>query len=219
MVFGSESNHFMDMNRIDGMPTEFEWKIFQESWRWASSRRFKIWWETYSVNLRTSQTGSSSCQMLNDLEWGAKGNKERWEYNSLLADFLTVIFLGAWIRREGTYTNRLDGSWNQSAENMMANFLGSGRPIFRASSASERGERGSKGGGKKSIHFNGSNENIELLLRTVISANQHSIYGATADLCNDAPKGFRVRRKFAGLDRMEKMEWKLLYRPLCRRKL
>ena len=28
MVFGSESNHFMDMNRIDRMPTEFEWKIF-----------------------------------------------------------------------------------------------------------------------------------------------------------------------------------------------
>ena len=26
-----ESNHFKDMNRIDGMPTEFEWKISQES--------------------------------------------------------------------------------------------------------------------------------------------------------------------------------------------
>ena len=31
MVFGSENNHFMDMNRIDGIPTEFDWKIFQES--------------------------------------------------------------------------------------------------------------------------------------------------------------------------------------------
>ena len=26
MVFGN--NHFKDVNRIDGMPTEFEWKIF-----------------------------------------------------------------------------------------------------------------------------------------------------------------------------------------------
>ena len=26
MVFGN--NHFKDMIRIDGMPTEFEWKIF-----------------------------------------------------------------------------------------------------------------------------------------------------------------------------------------------
>ena len=24
----SENNDFKDMNRIDGMPTEFEWKIF-----------------------------------------------------------------------------------------------------------------------------------------------------------------------------------------------
>ena len=39
--------------------------------------------------------------------------------------------------------------------------------------------------GKKSIHFNGSDENIELLLRTVISANQLSVYGAIADLCNE----------------------------------
>ena len=28
MVFGSENKHFKDVNRIDGMPTEFEWKIF-----------------------------------------------------------------------------------------------------------------------------------------------------------------------------------------------
>ena len=26
--WNSENNHFKDMNRIDGMPTEFEWKIF-----------------------------------------------------------------------------------------------------------------------------------------------------------------------------------------------
>ena len=60
----------------------------------------------------------------------------------------------------------------------MANFSVSGHPIFRASSAFERGEFRSEGGGKKSIHFNGRHENIELLLRTVICANQLSIYGA-----------------------------------------
>ena len=35
----------------------------------------------------------------------------------------------------GTHTNRPDGSWNHSAENMVANFSGSGHPAFRASSA------------------------------------------------------------------------------------
>ena len=65
----------------------------------------------------------------------------------------------------------------------MANFSESGHPIFRASSAFERGELRSKGHGKKSIHFNGNDENIELLLRTVISANQLSVElsGAEAD--------------------------------------
>ena len=54
---------------------------------------------------------------------------------------------------------------------MMANFSRSSHPIFRASTAFERGELRSKEGEKKSIHFKGTNENIELRLRTVISAN------------------------------------------------
>ena len=40
----------------------------------------------------------------------------------------------------------------------------------------------SKGGGKKTIHFNGSEAIIELILRTIISANQLSVYGAVADM-------------------------------------
>ena len=26
--WNSENNHFKDVNRMDGMPTEFEWKMF-----------------------------------------------------------------------------------------------------------------------------------------------------------------------------------------------
>ena len=58
-----------------------------------------------------------------------------------------------------------------------------------------RGELRSKGHGKKSIHINGSDENIELLLRTVISANQLSVYGAIADLCNEFFKDLRCSRE------------------------
>ena len=99
-----------------------------------------------------------------------------------------VHMLGSEEKWYGTYTDKPDGSWNQAAENMMANFSGSGNPIFRSFSVFERGELRSNGGGKKSIHFNGSHENIELLLHTVMSANQLSVYGAIAELCNDAPK-------------------------------
>ena len=89
---------------------------------------------------------------------------------------------------------------------MMLNFSGCGHPIFHASGAFERGELRSKGGGKKSIHFNGGHENIELLLRTLISANQLSVYGAIADLCDEVPKGKRAPVKLAAPDHLETME-------------
>ena len=65
---------------------------------------------------------------------------------------------------------------------MMLNFAESGHPIFRATIALERGELRSKEDGKKSVHINGSEETIKLSLRTIISVNQLSIYGAVADL-------------------------------------
>ena len=54
--------------------------------------------------------------------------------------------------------------------------------------------------------INGSNENNELLLRTVISVNQLSVYGAIADLCNELPKYLRAPVKLAATDHLEKME-------------
>ena len=59
---------------------------------------------------------------------------------------------------------------------------------------------------KKLIHFNGSCENIELLLRIVISANQFSVYRAIADLCDEVPTRVRAPGKPAARDRhLEKM--------------
>ena len=163
--------------------------------------------------------------MYNDIEWKAKGNKEQCEHNTQTdANYARKFPRGHWSFLErgseekwyGIYTHKPDGSWNRMAGEMMANVSGSGHPIFRASSAFERGEWRSKGGGKKSIHFNGSHENIELLLRTVISASQLSIYGAIADLCDEVPKDIRAAGKLAALDHLEKMENS--YRPLhCRK--
>ena len=58
-------------------------------------------------------------------------------------------------------------------------------PIFRATSVMERGAVRSKEKGKKSFHYNGSEETIELILRTIISVSLLSIYGAMADLCKE----------------------------------
>ena len=71
----------------------------------------------------------------------------------------------------------------------MANFSRSGHPIFRASRAFEREELRSKGGRKKPI-----------------SANQLSIHGAVADLCNEVPKDLWAPGKPAAPEHWEKVE-------------
>ena len=76
---------------------------------------------------------------------------------------------------EPTLTNptdlgtKLQRTWWRISQNPVIQYFVP--PVFF-----ETGELRSKGHGKKSIHFNGSDENIELLLRTVISANQLSVY-------------------------------------------
>ena len=67
----------------------------------------------------------------------------------------------------------------------MLKFAKSRHLVFRATSALERGELKSKGKGVNSIHFNGSDDAIELIFRTIISVNQLSVYGAVADLCGE----------------------------------
>ena len=94
-------------------------------------------------------------------------------------------YLGCEKKWHGTHVSKPNGEWNRVAEIMMLNFAESGHPVFRATSASGRGDLKSEGGGKKTMHFNGSDETIELILRTIISVDQLSIYGAVADLCKE----------------------------------
>ena len=82
----------------------------------------------------------------------------------------------------------------------------SSHPTFRDSSAFERGELRSKGHGKKSVRFNGSEENIELLLRRIISAKQLSVYGAMADLCKELAKYSESSVRLEAPDDLETMQ-------------
>ena len=123
----------------------------------------------------TSKRGSSSCECTTTLSGEKKETQKsvkkiHLRLRIILADSRAVIGLSWSLDQKkwyGTYTEKPDGSLNQSAENMMANFSGSGHPICRASRAFERGELRSKAGGKKSIHFNCSHENIALRISSV----------------------------------------------------
>ena len=65
---------------------------------------------------------------------------------------------------------------------MMNDLRESGHPIFRATSALDRGHLKSKASGKLFIHFCADYVAIETIYRTLVSVHQLSIYGAVADL-------------------------------------
>ena len=64
-------------------------------------------------------------------------------------------------------------------------FAESGCPIFRATTPLSRGQLISKGHGKLSIHFAATQETVETVFRKNVSANQLSLYGAVANICEE----------------------------------
>ena len=211
----SENNHFKDMNRIDGMPTEFERKIFPGIIALGLLEKIQNLLTNLQCEPEHVKGRIIFMSIFNDIVWDVKGSKEPCEYNSqTVAKYARKFPRGHWSflglgseeKCYGICTQKPDGSWNRMAQEMMANFSRSSHPIFRASSAFARGELRSKGRGKKSIHFNGSHETIELLLRTVISANQLSISGAITDLCDDVSKNVRAPGKSAAPKHLEEVE-------------
>ena len=77
------------------------------------------------------------------------------------------------------------GIWDHIAEKMLLEFAESGCPIFRATTPLSRGKLKSKGQGKLSIHFAADQETIETIFRIVVFANQLSLYGAVANMCEE----------------------------------
>ena len=77
------------------------------------------------------------------------------------------------------------GVWDKTAEKMLVEFAESGCPIFRATSPLSRGQLKSKGHGKLSIHYAADLETVETIFRIIVSANQLSLYGAVAEICEE----------------------------------
>ena len=71
-------------------------------------------------------------------------------------------------------------------ECLLVEFAESGCPIFRATTPLSRGQLRSKGHGKLSIHFAVTQETIETIFRIIVSANQLSLYGAVAEMCEES---------------------------------
>ena len=77
------------------------------------------------------------------------------------------------------------GIWDHIAEKMLIEFAESGCPIFRATTPLSRSKLKSKGHGKLSIHLAADHRTIEIVFRIIVSANQLSLYGAVANMCEE----------------------------------
>ena len=90
---------FKDMNRIDGMPTEFEWKVFSGIMTLGLLAKIQSLMRDLQCEPEHFIGRIIFMSMYNDIAWGEKGNKERCEICSQIPSW-SLVFLGAWIRKE-----------------------------------------------------------------------------------------------------------------------
>ena len=132
--------------------------------------------------------------MFNDISCDGKGNKEECLANAKVVSIYAKKFgIGQWSfigpgSEKKWYSmeeNSPQGIWDKIAERMLLEFAESGCPIFRDTTPLSRGELKSKGHGKLSIHFAAVQETSETIFRIIVSANQLSLYGAVAEVCEE----------------------------------
>ena len=109
MVFGQQLFQRFKTELMDNLWNS-SGRFSQDSLRWESSIRFNRWWENYSVDQRTSQAGSSSCQCFFSTLCGRC--KRKWwntwkqfrQFFSMLVESLAVIGLSLVLdlKRSGT---------------------------------------------------------------------------------------------------------------------
>ena len=122
-----------------------------------------------------------------------KGNKEECLANARVVKVLARKFgVGQWSfigpgSEKTCYSAEKSpqGAWDHIADEMLLEFTESGHPTFRATTPLSSGILKSKGHGKLSVHFTADNPTIETIFRIIISANQLSIYGAVATICEE----------------------------------
>ena len=188
------SQNQRSFDRIDGEPMDFEWNIF------PGFNTLQLSEEVKSLLLRLGETPENFTgrimfmSMFNDISCGSKDNEKECLLNAKLVSLYAKGFgKGQWSfigpgSEKKWYCiskDRPQGAWDTMAERMLLEFAESGCPIFRATTLLSRGQLKSKGHGKLSIHHAADQETIETIFRIIISANQLSLCGAVAEMCEE----------------------------------
>ena len=185
------SQNYRYFDRIDGEPMELECPGFNT---------LQLSEEVKSLLLRLDETpenckGRIICMsMFNDISCGTKDNEEECLANAKLVSLYARRFgKGHWSLMGPGFEKKWycisedspQGVWDKIAERMLLEFAESGCPILRATTPLSRGQLKSKGRGKLSIHFAADQEMIETIFSILVSANQLSLYGAVAEICEE----------------------------------
>ena len=129
--------------------------------------------------------------MFNDISWRSKDNEKECESNAQLVSQNAKRFgigqrsflgLGSEKKWSSISEDSPQGEWDKMAEKMMLTFAESGHQVFRATSASSRGQLRSGGGAQLSIHCCADLGTITTVSRTIVSVNHLSFYGAAAEM-------------------------------------
>ena len=191
---GSSLTKATETDGIIGEPTEFEWNIFPGFTTLQLCGKVK---DLLSRSGKTPDNFSGRIlfmSMFNDISCDKKGNKDECLANARVVSILAKKFgIGQWSfigpgsekRWSSMEENSPQGIWDHIAEKMMVEFAESGCPIFRATTPLSRGKLKSKGHGKLSIHFGSTQATIETVFRIIVFANQLSLYGAVANMCEE----------------------------------
>ena len=73
----SENNHFKDMNRIDGQPMEFEWKIFQRITTLGHLEKIRSLITDLKCEPGHLKDRVIFMSMYNDIAWGSRRKQRK----------------------------------------------------------------------------------------------------------------------------------------------
>ena len=185
---------YRDYDGINGEPTEFEWNIF------PGFTTLQLCGKVTDLLSRLGEAPETFTgrilfmSMFNDISCDGKDNEEECVANAKIVSIFAKkcgigqwSFIGPgsekkWYSMEENSPQRNLGSYRgQDA----VEFAESGCPIFRATTPLCRCNLKSKGHGKLSIHFTADYPTIETIFRMIVFANQLSLYGAVANMCEE----------------------------------
>ena len=188
------SQGYRDYDGISGEPTEFEWNIF------PGFDTLQLYGEVKDLLSRLGETPENFTgrilfmSMFKDISCGTKDNEKVCIANAKVVSMYAKKFgIGQWSfigpgSEKKWYSmeeNSPQGIWDQIAEKMLLEFAESTCQIFRATTPLSKGQLKSKGHGKLSIHFAATQATIETIFHMIVSANQLSLYGALANMCEE----------------------------------